>query len=158
MTHRASDNLSCRSLTACQARRVIFCCQVAHERRDLVAGVQQRQRLLEKSGLTGTWTRYQADHQHAGFAKSFSQRAGDHVILFEDIFPHFDETWFGAHSAASKAWGSRDSGSRSLISSATTSSSFPRNTVGVAVPHSGQHIHWMEETKRGTSHLGQNTS
>src|SRR5271155_4332142 len=143
MADRPSNDLLHRSLAASQTSRIIFRGKVAHQGRDTVAGMKKRQRSLQESGLARARAGNETYGQHTRFAEALTQRASDYVVLFEDILPNFHQARFGAHS---------------LISSATTSSSFPRRTVGVGVPHSGQQNHWIEETSRGASHLGQKTS
>jgi|SRR5258708_5803500 len=63
MANRSGNDLLCRSLAASQARGIIFCGKVAHQRCDFVAGTKKRQRLLQEYGLAGTWTGYETNNQ-----------------------------------------------------------------------------------------------
>src|SRR5271170_6929140 len=130
-------------MAARQTRRVVLCSQIADQSRHAAAGAEYSEDFFEESCFAGTGTRNKTDSQNPRFAKALAQGTGDHVVLLQNIFANFHQTWFCAHS---------------LISSATTSNSFPRRTVGVGVPHSEQQNNWIELTGLAPLHFGQYTS
>ena len=82
MADRAGNNLLYGSVAARQAGCVIFRGEVADQGRDFVAGVQKRQRFFQKRGLARAGTGNQTDGEHAGFAKTVAQRAGETSFCF----------------------------------------------------------------------------
>src|SRR5271169_6721529 len=126
MADGAGKDLLYGNLAAGQTGGIIFGGKVAHQRRDPVTGTQKRQRLFQKCRLARTWAGNEADGQHARLAETLAQGTGEYVVLFQDILADFNETRFRSHH---------------LISSATTSSSFPWTISVVGVKHLGQQNH-----------------
>ena len=103
-------------------------------------GCKRGQRLLQQRRLAGAGARDQADHEDARLAEPLPQLARDQVVLLEDVLPHLDEARLVAHCS---------------ISRATSSSSLPRSTCGVGVPHSAQQNDCTLLSSRSAAHCGQ---
>ena len=74
----------------------------------------------------------------ARLVEPLAQLARVQIVLLEDVLPDLDETWLGTHCS---------------ISRATSSSSLPRSTCGVGVPHTAQQNNCTLLSSRSASAL-----
>ena len=101
---RAGRDLPHRRPAAGEPRRVVLGRQVADQRGDAIARLQQRQRLLEQASscpAPGLETRL-TTNTPASRNRSRSARATTSFCL-RTFLPDFDETWLVAHASISRA-------------------------------------------------------
>ena len=102
--------------------------------------MQGGQRFLQQSRLAGTGARDQAHDEDARLVEPPAQLARVQIVLLEDVLPDLDEAWLGIHCS---------------ISRANSSSSLPRSTWDVGVPHTAQQNNCTLLSSRSASHCGQ---
>src|SRR5277367_4375463 len=97
MAERSGRNLLHRSLATRQPNRVVLGSEVTNQGRDTIVRVQEREGPFEKSCFAGTWAGDKAYDERSLPAETLAEHAGDDIVLFEDVFTHFQEARFGTH-------------------------------------------------------------